>query len=529
MAGSRSTKRRKSPGKAAKGSTAGKKQRMCASAKSADDHYSGVGPLPTIDFADISASTARLKNEVRELLDEVPPVLEKDVEGKTSEKQVESPPEVRMEEVAGIDSPADLDVAGDIDLPPVPPLPAEFDDARMPEDKAKKRGVFSRLFGKRGRKKDAAGTEAGKAGVETEEMPPDTGKLKQDLIPVSTEVPDAHSLDSLPEFEEDETADDLLPDLEADSSDDQEEPEIKGAIDTPAADSLAQERVPVITDKRSHEDDHNRRYAHYLDNLHRRIDMEMRERQRHVQAHERRLAEKEKDLEMYEKTVKKREFDLLNEKKQYEMIQQLRHQVEDQQITIQYQKQELKELESALQEKQVALEAKEQEILSKLKGLEDRERALEARENRILQDSEAGRRDAEQRIESLRKQIVQEDEAIDYVSQERDVFKREWESLKRSLSQSMEQEPAVKDVTQGAGAAGIGASAQSVAALRKRVEGLLAEVYCMLDKKNIREAKSRYRQIRQTYAALKSAAGRDDMILYNQVLELYDDIQLAAL
>jgi hypothetical protein len=525
----------------------------------------GLGALPEVRFDDINDGSAVLKKEFSELLFEDPPMPPSDEELGVVGDAIAAP--LLDENDVGFGS------ATSFKLPPLPEMIEKSIEESVTSkvekiEKPKKKSWFSKVFTKKPKL------------ISNVPLPP-VSENKNQMMPEEVVAPDIQDLEeslAMPEFPEIPAIDDI-PGVPDDLSFGGDIPEIKApsekAVEMPIpkivskADfalkdldkNLESSVEPVVDDVFPSEDDlvlpkeaettltpspastsgmsdHNRRYAHYLDNLKRRVDHETRERTNQAVGFEKDLKAREKKLDAIEENILKKETEMMAQEKQYSKIKQLQQELEDKDITLNCQKEEITEVHKKLRSKEAALKNLEKELTKKEKALLRAEKNLEKETQK-----EEGTLKKLQRLyvdkDALKVQLREEDEAIGYLSHmiddKEEHYRMELERLKEVLAtkgtaaSGISKEPVtVKIQKQDATIPKPKATKVSgTEQLSVEVEDLLSQCYGMISSGDVPGAKSAYKKVCHVYKRLKSEKGEDDILIYHKVLELYDDIGLA--
>jgi hypothetical protein len=266
-------------------------------------------------------------------------------------------------------------------------------------------------------------------------------------------------------------------------------------------------------------DAHQRRYAHYLDGLKRRLDHEVRERTKQLSVVDEELKQRGKELDAMEERILNKELDLMEQSKQYKQIKKLEHELEDKQITSSYQADQLKVLKRQLQEKE-----------DKLRTLEKKGYA----DDRVAAQEHDALSKEKERAQHYEEQLREEDEAIAYLSDQmqaqKDHFERELAQLKHIADTSDEEVSSnmPQNMPQAQAAEKRGHQVSSKEKARIAIESEITKAYSAIDQSNVKQAKELYHKARASYAAYKKQHG-EDIVMYHKLLELYDDIGLAEL
>ena len=389
-----------------------------------------IGPLPEIDFSDISTTAERLRGEVDELLSDAP-----------------KPGPQFM-------------------LPPLPEVTEKSVRENIEKPCSEKRSFFSRIFGKR------------------PDIPPAPPKqMGEDASPTDNATPETSTAQAM-EMED--------------------APQAAQAQNVPT-----QDRQGIQA-----QEDHTRRYAHYLDNLHRRIDHEMRERKQQVSQVESELDAREKKINDMEDKLLKREMDMMQQQKQYDELVRLRQELEDKEITVNAQKAKLDELRTELQKKEKSLSRLESKLAHRQQELEDARRMLKSEQDKEKSTLQRLKEAHEER-DAYKKQVDEEDEAISYLSKEMQAhdehFAIELEDLKDRLTEKSVPKPSGRQVS------------ESGSRLYAQLEDLLSQARSAVDDGDREYAKMLYGEIRAAYGRIKAIDGAD-VVLYHRILDLYNAI-----
>ena len=224
----------------------------------------------------------------------------------------------------------------------------------------------------------------------------------------------------------------------------------------------------------------------YLENMHRRMDSEIKERHSHLDEKETHLGKKEKEMQKKEQSMLKKEFDMAKKDKEYEEIKALQDELESQKLSLEYQKQKIEELKS--------------ELALKDADLRQKEINLDGREKQLRDAEEFGGAARAENI-NLHNQISEEDDAIEYLEQEiakqRSEFERKMHELK------------IGDVQD-----------ESIVS---KIHDLINECYAKLSEHNLDAVGNIYAQVRDLY--VQEAKEHDSNgTLYKDIMQLYDAI-----
>ena len=228
------------------------------------------------------------------------------------------------------------------------------------------------------------------------------------------------------------------------------------------------------------------RQEDYVANLRRRLDMEMQERQQHVQDAHADLNDREVELEQRHQQILSKEQEIAKNADKYEELKQLESQVEDKHITVEKRHQEIEDLKNQLSAKEQDLADKEDELAQREQEIKDKELLIEQSTPEPLSSSESV-----------------DDDSEDFMYRKKQISAVVTKPV-------VTDEPAVDMLTDKS----------------RQIHTQLQEAYSSLHNSDVMEAKNIYINVTNLYKDLAKEQGQDAQ-LYQDILDLYKDIKLA--
>lgn len=510
-----------------------KKNKKEVSENPSKDKETGIGPIPTIPFTNISTTSD---------LGDIPALDGDDVpQPSTNDTELTQEMEQRLRELQDLAddfAKSSHDSVDEFMNKPVPPPP------QQPSTPPKK-GFWSSLFGK----KEPSEPETSPKRPNQEPQLPQLGtKTTPDSVLSAdqsvTPSPDIHSVNEsiIEEVSENNSSPTVT----------QEDKPVKEISDTESLEKTVASEPIIQSDPK---EDHATRYVSYVENLHRRVDMEMRERQQHVKELEKELDERSKQIELMEDKILKREMKLAQHKELADKIKELEHTIDDQTITLKYQDEQLtalrKDLASAKQDAQEHKRDKDQsaeQITQLTQQLEQANKQLE-QTNKELEKAQQENKNLKQTIKQMEQtqvaqeqekivsQVDLEDDAIAYLSDklehDKSHFEAEIEQLHKQLKQrkksehhqsSGENKP--KQVPVEPSVAKPVQDNQKVMTqdLRKELMHGIAACNQAIDANDTTRAKRLYGELRRSYSVLRAASG-DSPLIHQHIMDIYERLK----
>lgn len=286
-----------------------------------------------------------------------------------------------------------------------------------------------------------------------------------------------------------------IPKLDQDASLDQPVSEeltnelVKDFIDEkPTKETKKSKKNKAIDDKTvpsqvKHEEHIARAYDE-IDAMKVKLDSEMRDRQLALDETHEHLKGKEAELEKWHEDLMNREKDIVSKEKEYARIKKLESELEDKEITLKHQEEEIEDLKNKLAEKELELTQKEGEL-----------------------------KELATRLENAQTQVSSSQSNQMHVSDD-------YHKLAKKHGHSTGHKAHPKAV--------LSKSTSSVSSPTKReIRSLLLRAYDELAAADMSSLQSTYGQIRDSYAQMITVTGPDEQ-LYKDILDLYNDIKLAA-